>query len=523
MNHQDSRNRLFGGILATDQYQLTMAQTYWKEGLGDRRAQFDYFFRDYPDYATHKAGYCIMAGLAWLLEWMETARFTEDDLALLRDQRTITGSPRFEEGFLAWLAEHGDFSSVEVEAIPEGRVVHANVPLATVRGPLAMAQILETPFLNRMNYPTLIATKASLVKEAARERPVLEFGMRRGPESGAHAGGRAALIGGCDFSSNVALSAEVGLDPKGTHGHSLVQAFMALGLGEQEAFRRFAAAHPEECVFLVDTVDVLSSGVPNAIEVFHEMRQKGHEPGGIRLDSGDLAHLAIRSAVMLNDAGFEEASIVLSSDLDELSIWQILSQIDTEAPVYGLDPKALVNRLVFGVGTRLITSHGESSLGGVYKLVGVAGEDGEWIPALKVSEDVAKIPAPGAKLVFRVYDRRRLATADVIAVASEDILVGERLELHHPHQERHRSLETADISEIEDLLIPVFSAGQRIDGKPGIEDMRQRRLNDLKRLDPGVRRLVNPHVYHVSLTEKLKNLQRDLISKALGGASPPPT
>ncbi|MDX1468682.1 MAG: nicotinate phosphoribosyltransferase [Acidimicrobiia bacterium] len=516
MSSRQVRKPTLGGVLATDQYQLTMAQMYWKEGLADRTAQFDYFFRNYPDYGTHQAGYCITAGLGWLLDWMESARFTDDDLMLLRSQRTSDGNPRFDDGFIAWLAEHGEFSAIEVEAVPEGRVVHANAPIATVRGPLAMAQILETPFLNRMNYPTLIATKASRVKEAAREGPVLEFGMRRGPEAGADAGGRAALIGGCDFSSNVALSHSVGLDPKGTHAHSLVQVFMALGLGELEAFRRFAAIYPDECVLLVDTIDVLGSGVPNAISVFEELSQQGHEPGGIRLDSGDLAFFAVQSAILLNEAGFDDVPIVLSSDLDELTIWQILSQIESEASNYGLEARELTERLVFGVGTRLITSKGDSALGGVYKLVGVRDEQGDWAPAIKVSEDVAKIPIPGEKKVFRVYDRRRLATADVVALAGEDILAGKRLELFHTHRDLHRTIDTSEISQVEELLEPVFSSGVRKDGAPDIPELRQRRGNDLSRLDPGVRRLVNPHIYHVSLTRSLKKLQKDLVSEALG-------
>ena len=493
-----------------------MAQMYWKEGLADRTAQFDYFFRSYPDYGTHQAGYCVFAGLGWLLDWMEGARFTPIDIEALQDQRTSTGEPRFDPGFLDWLAEHGDFSRLEVRSVPEGRVVHANAPVSTVRGPLAMAQILETHFLNSLNYPTLIATKASRVKEAARGVSVLEFGVRRGPERGAHAGGLGALIGGCDFSSNVALSHAVGLDPKGTHSHSLVQAFLALGMGELEAFRRFAALYPDECTLLVDTVDVVTSGVPNAIEVFRELQSKGHRPNGIRLDSGDLAYLAIQSAVMLNEAGFDEVPIVLSSDLDELVIWQILSQIDAEAPGYGLDPAVLNARLVFGVGTRLITSHGDPGLGGVYKLVAVADESGHLVPAIKVSEDTAKVPTPGDKKLYRVYDQRGLATADVVALADEDI-TSEDLTLYHPHREMHRILANSEISEVEDLLVPVFSGGRRTDGEPDLEEMRIRRLADLERLDPGVRRLVNPHVYHVSLTDQMKKLQRRLVSEALAG------
>lgn len=516
MSKESTYNPLLNSCLATDQYQLTMAQMYWKEGLAERTAQFDLFFRNYPDYGTHKAGYCITAGLGWLLDWMGSTRFTSEDLEVLAAQRTPAGADRFDSGFLDWLGDNGDFSSVEVEAIPEGRVVHANVPLAMIRGPLAMAQILETPFLNRMNYPTLIATKASRVREAARDGLVLEFGMRRGPETGAHAGGRAALIGGCDYSSNVALSHAVGLEPKGTHAHSLVQVFLALGIGELEAFRRFAALYPDECILLVDTVDVLGSGVPNAIKLFRELEERGHQPGGIRLDSGDLAFLSIQSAALLNEAGLDEVSIVLSSDLDELAIWQILSQIESEATGYGVDPEHLIGRLAFGVGTRLITSEGDPSLDGVYKLVGVADETGQMVPALKVSEDVAKIPAPGKKKVFRVYDQRGLATADVIAVEGEDVMGTPRLELFHPHLEKHRTIEGSQISQIEELLVTVFSEGQRRDGGPTIDEMRQRRRDDLELLDRGVRRLVNPHIYHVSLTKQLKELQRKLVSEALG-------
>ena len=503
-----------GTILGTDQYQLVMAQLYWKEGLGERAAQFDYFFRDYPDYGTHKAGYCITAGLGWLLEWMEKARFGPAEIETLDSQRTPQGERRFDRGFLSWLADNGDFGGIEVRAVPEGRVVHADAPVAVVRGPLAMAQILETPFLNRMNYPTLVATKASRVKEAARGGLVLEFGMRRGPESGADAGGRAALIGGCDYTSNVAVSEVMGLDPKGTHAHSMVQVFMALGRGELEAFRQFASLYPDECVLLVDTIDTIDSGVPNAITVFEELREAGHEPAGIRLDSGDLAYLAIQSARLLDEAGFAETGIVLSSDLDELAIWQIVSQIETEAPRYGLESSALLRRLTYGVGTRLITSEGDPSLGGVYKLVAIDDLEGAWEPAIKISEDPAKIPAPGEKKLLRIYDKRGLATADVIALEHEEVGVGEAIELHHPQLEVSRTLSRSQVSEVEPLLEVVFQDGQRADGQPALETLRSRRNHDLERLDPGVRRLINPHIYHVSLTTGLKDLRHDLITEA---------
>lgn len=503
----------FGGLLGTDQYQLAMAQVYWKEGLADRDAQFDYFFRRYPDYGTHQAGFCITAGMGWLLEWMESARFEEADIELLSQQETVTGSRRFDRGFLDWLLDEGDLSAIRVDAVPEGRVVHPNAPMATIKGPLAMAQILETPFLNRLNYPTLIATKAARVDDAARGATVLEFGMRRGPHSGVHAGGRAALIGGADFSSNVALSHAMGLDPKGTHAHSMVQAFMALGSTELEAFRKFASLYPDECILLVDTIDVTASGVPNAIRIFEELRAQGHEPIGIRIDSGDLAYLTIQAAAMLDAAGFEDVSIVLSSDLDELVIWQILSQLESEAPRYGLDPNALVERVTFGVGTRLVTSHGDPALGGVYKLVAIDDGTGAWKPAIKISESIEKMPIPGEKRLIRAYDSRGLATADIIATGDEDALQGEAIELFHPHREVHRTVQTSDLADSEDLLVAVFAEGRRRDGEPDLETLRGRRRADLERLDPGVRRLVNPHIYHVSLTKNMKDLQLEMIEK----------
>ena len=505
------------GILGTDQYQLAMAQVYWKEGLAEREAQFDYFFRRYPDYGTHQAGYCVAAGLGWLLQWMETVRFEQRDLELLSGQVNASGSKRFDQGFLDWLGEHGDLSAIEVEAVPEGRVVHANAPVAVVRGPLAMAQILETPLLNRLNYPTLVATKAARVEDAARGSTVLEFGMRRGPGSGAHSGGRAALIGGADFTSNVALSHAMGVDPKGTHAHSMVQAFMALGGTELDAFRKFAAVYPDECILLVDTIDVVGSGVPNAIEVFKELRASGHEPLGIRIDSGDLAYMTIQAAAMLNAEGFGEVSIVLSSDLDELVIWQILSQLETEAGRYGLEPSALVARVTFGVGTRLITSHGDPALGGVYKLVAIDDGDGNWEPAIKISENIEKMAIPGAKQVLRLYDRRGLATADIVAMADEEPLASEQLELFHPHRELRRSLRRDEVSAAESLLEVVFSDGRQQADEPDLETLRKRRRHDLDRLDPGVRRLVNPHIYHVSLTRALKDLQTDLVSRLSDG------
>jgi len=503
------------GILFTDQYQFTMAQLYFRLGMHERQVQFDHFFRRYPDYGAHQAGYCVNAGLEWLLDWMQSVRFRPEDAAYLRGQTGRAGTPVFADDFLAWLQQMGDFEGIAMRAIPEGRVVHPNVPLTVVQGPLAMAQILETSLLNHLNYQTLIATKAARIHESGRRRLLLEFGLRRGQDKGANAGARAALIGGADLSSNVGASHVVGFHPAGTHAHSMVQLFMSLGMTELDAFRAYADVYPDDCLLLVDTIDTLESGIPNAIRVFEELRRKGHAPVGIRLDSGDLAYLSIQAARMLNEAGFPGTTIVLSNELDEMVILQIITQILQEAPRYGVEPDHLIDRLAYGVGTRLITSWGEPALGGVYKLVAVR-DDGRWLPAIKVSESSAKTPNPGHKLVWRVYDRRNKATADLLSLDDEHPGEMEQLVLHHPSDHTNlRTLRREEVSQIEPLLVDVLTEGKLVYDLPPIEEMRRLRRDDVSRLDPGVRRLMNPHVYHVSLTQRLWDLKQELIRSAL--------
>ncbi len=301
---EDRADRLTTGILFTDAYQLTMAQVYFRLGIHERPALFEHFFRSYPNYGSHSAGYCISAGLQTLVEWMPRARFGPPELEVLRELKGRNGARLFGEDFLHWLQRDGSFERITLRAIPEGRVAHPHVPLTVVEGPLAMAQILETSLLNQINFQTLIATKAARVRESARGGTVLEFGLRRAQNGGGNAGTRAALIGGADFSSNVGMSAALGVPAKGTHAHSLVQAGIALGLSELDAFRAYADSYPDDTLLLVDTIDTLGSGVPNAIKVFEELRRKGHEPVGVRLDSGDLAYLTIHAAQMLDQAGF---------------------------------------------------------------------------------------------------------------------------------------------------------------------------------------------------------------------------
>jgi nicotinate phosphoribosyltransferase len=502
------------GILFTDQYQLTMAQLYYRMGLHEMQAQFDHFFRRYPDYGVHQAGYCINAGLEWLLDWMLEVRFRDQDIDYLRSQTGRAGSPIFSGDFLSWLRQHGTLEGITMRAIPEGRVVHPNVPLTVVQGPLAMAQILETSLLNHLNYQTLVATKATRIYESGRRQLLLEFGLRRGHEKGANAGARAALIGGADFSSNVGISHVLGFLPKGTHAHSMVQLFMSLGMSELDAFRAYADVYPDDCLLLVDTIDTLGSGVPNAIRVFEELQRKGHQPLGIRLDSGDLAYLSIQAAKMLDDAGFPDTQIVLSNELDELVILQIITQVSLEAPRYGVDPDRLIGRFAFGVGTRLIASWGEPALGGVYKLVAVR-DQAQWIPAIKISESSAKTPNPGQKLVWRIYDSRGKATADLLSLDNQDPRHMDPLTLHHPSAHtKFRTLRRDEIAEIEPLQVDVLVEGKLVYDLPTIDEIRQRRLADVRRLDPGVRRLMNPHIYHVSLTQELWDLKQELIRSA---------
>ena len=505
--------KIASGILLTDQYQLTMAQLYYRLGLHKTVAQFDHFFRSYPDYGIHNAGFCVNAGLDSLLDWLDTAHFGDDEINHLRNQKSSRGQRLFHDDFLEWLRKDFSTTAINLFAIPEGRVIHPNEPVHVIEGPLAIGQIIETGLLNIINYQILVATKAARIKQSSRGQLLLEFGLRRAQGLGAIQGARAALIGGSDFSSNVGASHLFGFPPKGTHAHSMVQVFMGLGEGELAAFQAYADVYPDDCLLLVDTIDTLESGVPNAIRVFEKLRREGHKPVGIRLDSGDLAHLSVKAARMLNDAGFPDVSIVLSNDLDEMVIWQIITQIQDEAERYGIDPDSLIKRLVYGVGTKLITSAGDAALDGVYKLVAIK-KDQDWIPTLKISENVDKILNPGNKRVWRVYDDRGKATADLICLYDEDIEALSPLELRHPTMARkRRSLQRDQIDHVEKLLTPIIKDG-KVYRQPDIQEMRNKRDVDIEALDPGVCRIMNPHIYHVSLSRKLWDLKQSMVKQA---------
>ena len=508
-----NKRRLSEGFLFTDMYQLTMAQLYFRAGIHEKKAQFDHFFRKYPNYGSHQAGFCVNAGLGWLLDWMAETHIEDEDIECLKSEVTPDGKRVFADDFLKWLRENGDFSGIKIQAIGEGRIVHPMTPLTIVEGPLAIAQILETPLLNMLNFQTLIATKAVRIRYSVGSNMLMEFGLRRAHGLGGNEGARAAIIGGCNYTSNTGLSYAIGLPPKGTHSHAMVQTWMALGMTEYDAFKAYADLYPDNCLLLVDTIDSLGSGIPHAIKIFEELKRKGHKPVGIRLDSGDLAYLSVKASKMLDDAGFPDTCIVLSNDLDEVTIWQIHSQIRDEAKRSGVDPEKVIKRLSYGVGTKLITSDGQSALGGVYKLVAL-DNNGIWTPALKLSNSIAKVPNPGYKKTWRIYDKRSRATADLVGLADEVIDGSTDLILHHPSEKGiFRKLSKDSISKIETLHELVWDGKPTIADYPSVTELRNRAETDLEYLDSGVRRLRNPHIYHVSLTPKLLKTKEDLIAK----------
>ncbi|MDZ7705790.1 MAG: hypothetical protein U5L04_15060 [Trueperaceae bacterium] len=306
--------------------------------------------------------------------------------------------------------------------------------------------------------------------------------------------------------------------PRGRTPTAWCRSFWRSVWASSKRFGTTRDSYPDECLLLVDTVNTLESGVPNAITVFEELRRKGYEPVGIRLDSGDPAYLSIQAAKMLDDAGFGDVSIVLSSNLDELVIWQIITQIGLEARSYGVDPDQLIGRLVYGVGTRLITSQGDAALGGVYKLVGIQDEARGWQPAIKLSDSPEKVPNPGSKNLWRVYDDEGYATADLVGLVGETPDPAQPLTLHHyAASGKQRTLQPSEMSGLEPLLVDILDEGSLVYEQPSIAAMREQREADLARLNPGVKRLVNPHIYHVSLTSALRQLKQDLVASVSRG------
>jgi len=469
--------------LLTDLYELTMMYGYYRHKIDAKEAVFDMFFRRRPG----ESAYVIVAGLEQVIEYINNLKFDEDDIAYLRSLKL------FDEPFLKRL-EDFRFTG-EIYAIPEGTVAFQNEPLVRVKAPIFEAQLIETALLNLINHQTLIATKASRVVHAAQGDGVLEFGLRRaqGPDAGIY-GARAAIIGGCVATSNVMTGKMFDIPVRGTHAHSWVMSFP----DELTAFRAYAEIFPDSCLLLVDTYDTLRSGIPNAIKVFEELAAKGYRPVGIRLDSGDLAYLSKKARRMLDDAGFPDAKVFASNDLDETLIW------DLKAQGAAID--------MWGVGTKLITSEDNPALGGVYKLV-AEYNNGTLEPKIKISENVAKITTPGYKMVYRLYDKSDgMAIADLITLDEEAVDETKPLTIFDPDEEWKRMTLTDYTAK--PLLVPVFIDGKCVYDCPPLLEIQRYAKSQLATLWDEYKRIKNPHVFKVDLSQKLYDLKQNLLGVA---------
>lgn len=472
--------------LLTDLYQLTMAYGYWKLGRAEQEAVFHLFFRK-PPFA---GGYAVAAGLGPALEYLQGFRFDESDIQYLGTLTGNDGERLFEAEFLNYLAALK--LTVDVDAMPEGTVAFGQEPLLRVRGPILQCQLLETPLLNIINFQALIATKASRISAAAKGEPVLEFGLRRAQGiDGALAASRAAYVGGCAATSNVLAGKLYGIPVKGTHAHSWVMSFDAEG----ESFDRYAEVMPNNCVFLVDTYDTLE-GVRQAVEVGRKLRASGHEMVGIRLDSGDLAYLSIEARKILDEAGFQKASIVASNDLDE----QIIENLKSQGAQIA----------VWGVGTKLATAYDQPALGGVYKLGALRNSDGTWQPKVKLSEQVIKTSIPGTLQVRRYEDTEGLIGDMIYDENSGTDERGIIVDAKDPTRRK----KIASKANATDLLDPALREGAVVANPETLDAIRARAKENLGRLHPTIRRFLNPHEYPVGLDIGLHELRNEMIQQA---------
>ncbi len=470
--------------LQTDLYQLTMAAAYWHAGNADQEAIFHLFFRRLP----FRGGYAVAAGLGPALDWLESFRFGKEDLDYLAGLRTPVGLPLFGEEFLSYL--EGLRLDLTVDAAPEGSLVFAHEPLLRVQGPILHAQLVETALLNIVNFQTLVATKAARICRAAGGASVMEFGYRRaqGPDGGLSAS-RAAFIGGCESTSNVLAGQRFGIPVRGTHAHSWVMSFD----DEQEAFDRYAEAMPGNATLLVDTYDTLG-GVKRAIATARQLRARGQELAGIRLDSGDLAWLSQQARAMLDGAGFPEVKIVASNDLDEHLIESLRHQ------------EAAID--IWGVGTNLITAADQPALGGVYKLAALRQADGSWLPRIKRSEQRAKSSIPG-RLQVRRFAKDGMFVGD--AIYDVDRSCGQAPVIVDPAAPLRRKVIPSG-TEFDELLQPVMRNGERLLDPEPLEVLRGRTLSSLRCLHPAVLRLQNPHAYPAGLEEGLHERREALLA-----------
>ena len=473
--------------LLTDLYELTMMQGYFKNPT-NQTVIFDMFYRNNPC----GGSFAIAAGLEQMIEYIENLRFTEEDIEYLRSL------DMFQEDFLDYLSTF-HFTG-DIYAIPEGTVVFPREPIVKVIAPIMEAQLVETAILNIINHQSLIATKAARVCYAARGDGVMEFGLRRaqGPDAGIY-GARAAVIAGCVGTSNVLTGQMFHVPVLGTHAHSWIMSFP----DEYTAFKTYAKMYPDSCTLLVDTYDVLKSGVPNAIRVFEEMREEGIKltKYGIRIDSGDLAYLSKEAYKMLAAAGFDDATIAASSDLDEYLIDSLKTQ------------DAKINS--WGVGTNLITSKDNPAFGGVYKLAAVKDADSNnFIPKIKLSENTEKVTNPGNKTVYRIYSKTTgKIKADLICLADEIFDPEETMLIFDPVDTWKKTKVLGGTYEIRELLIPVIREGKRVYTSPDVMDIRDYCQKEQNTLWDESRRLINPQKVYVDLSQKLYDLKKNLLEE----------
>ena len=473
--------------LLCDFYEFTMGNGYFLTGKTDKSACFDVYFRKVPD----GGGYVIAAGLDAIIDFIDNLKFTDEDIEMLRNKKI------FDEGFLSYLKNFK--FECDVYAVPEGTPVFPNEPIITVKGPAVQAQFLETMLLLLTNHQSLIATKASRICRAAAGRPVFEFGTRRAQGTNAAVmGARAAYIGGCMGTACAICESLYGIPAVGTMAHSWVQMYDS----ELEAFEEYARLYPDNCTLLIDTYNVLKSGLPNAIKTYEEvLRPMGKRLAGVRIDSGDVAYLTKKTRKILDDAGLTDCKIFVSNSLDEYIIRDILSQ------------GAVID--FFGVGERLITSKSEPVLGGVYKLSGVE-EEGRIIPKIKVSDNTEKITNPGFKTFYRIYDNATgKAEADLIALRGEKIDFSKPLTLYHPI-ERWKKI-TFENYTARELPVAIIKGGKLVYDLPKLKDIRAYAAKEMDSFWEEYKRLDQPHVYKVDLSDELYALKTDMLDKVRRG------
>ena len=473
--------------LLTDLYELTMMQGYFRNIDRNETVIFDAFYRSNPN----GGGYAISAGLEQLISYIKDLHFAPQDIKYLASLHI------FDKDFLDYLANFRFSGSIY--AIPEGTVIFPREPLVKVIAPIMEAQLVETAILNIINHQSLIATKASRVCWAARGDGIMEFGLRRaqGPDAGTY-GARAAVIGGCTGTSNVLCGQLFDVPVKGTHAHSWIMSFP----DEYTAFKTYAEMYPTACILLVDTYDTLKSGVPNAIRVFQEMKDAGVNLSyyGIRLDSGDLAYLSKKARKMLDDAGFHDAVISASNDLDEYLIDSLKVQ-----------GAAITS---WGVGTNLITSKDWPAFGGVYKLAAIMGEDGKFIPKIKLSENSEKVTNPGNKTIYRIYEKDTgKIKADLICLVDEEFSENEPLLLFDPLEPWKKTKLKPGTYTMRELLKPIFVDGECVYESPKVMDIREYCQKELSTLWDETRRLINPQKVYVDLSSKLYDIKIELLDK----------